>query len=208
MKLYIIRHGETQWNAQKRLQGASDTELNEKGIALAKATGEALKKVPFDCCFTSPLKRARDTARLILGNRQAPVYEDARIREISFGEWEGQESALLPSVMLDNFFHHTELYQAPKGGESLQQLCARTREFWEELVRRGDLQEKTILIASHGCAVRGILQNVYKAPSIKKFWHGCVPPNCSVNLVEIKDGMAVLLKEDAVYGHSVDMREG
>ena len=57
MKLYIIRHGETKWNVERRLQGASDTDLNEKGIALAKVTGEALKEVPFFCCFTSPCKR-------------------------------------------------------------------------------------------------------------------------------------------------------
>ena len=84
MKLYIIRHGETEWNVQKRLQGVSDTNLNEKGIEMAKQTAEALKEIPFACCFTSPLKRAKDTAMYILRNRQVPVYEDARIREISF----------------------------------------------------------------------------------------------------------------------------
>lgn len=89
MKLYIIRHGETEWNVQKRLQGVSDTNLNEKGIEMAKQTAEALKEIPFACCFTSPLKRAKDTAMYILRDRQVPVYEDARIREISFGEWEG-----------------------------------------------------------------------------------------------------------------------
>lgn len=51
MKLYIIRHGETSWNVQRRLQGASDTDLNENGITLAKRTGEALKEIPFDLCF-------------------------------------------------------------------------------------------------------------------------------------------------------------
>ena len=69
MKVYIIRHGETAWNVQKRLQGVSDTELNEKGIQMAKLTAEALKDVPFDCCFTSPLKRAKDTALYILKDR-------------------------------------------------------------------------------------------------------------------------------------------
>ena len=49
MILYIVRHGQTKWNVQKRLQGASDTDLNENGIALAKVTGEALKEVPFSC---------------------------------------------------------------------------------------------------------------------------------------------------------------
>ena len=103
MKLYILRHGETQWNVQKRLQGASDTELNKKGIALAEKTGEALKEIPFYCCFTSPLKRAKDTAKLALGNREIPIYEDARIQEICFGEWEGENSSLLPQEMLYNF---------------------------------------------------------------------------------------------------------
>ena len=113
MILYIVRHGQTKWNVQKRLQGASDTDLNENGIALAKVTGEALKEVPFSCCFTSPLKRARDTAELVLGERKnsVPVYPDDRIREISFGVWEGQDSILLPQEMLDNFFHHPEKYQ-------------------------------------------------------------------------------------------------
>lgn len=57
MKLYVIRHGETTWNVERKLQGASDTELNENGIALAIKTGKAMKEIPFDLCFTSPLKR-------------------------------------------------------------------------------------------------------------------------------------------------------
>ena len=199
MKVYIIRHGETAWNVQKRLQGVSDTELNEKGIQMAKLTAEALKDVPFDCCFTSPLKRAKDTSLYILKDRQVPIYEDARIREISFGEWEGRESALLPQEMLNNFFHHTEQYRAPEGGEELTEACERARDFWEEFSAREDLQEKTILVTAHGCIVRALLQNVYKDTSLKNFWHGCVPPNCCVNIVEIKENKAILLAEDVVY---------
>ena len=66
MKIYVIRHGQTLWNAQGRLQGAADIPLNDNGTRLARITGQALKEVPFFCCFTSPLKRARDTASLIL----------------------------------------------------------------------------------------------------------------------------------------------
>ncbi len=89
MKLYIIRHGETSWNAEGRLQGQTDIPLNENGIRLAKITGEALKEVPFDLAISSPLKRARQTAELVLAGRQVPVLEDARIEELSFGSWEG-----------------------------------------------------------------------------------------------------------------------
>ena len=56
MKLYVIRHGETTWNVERKLQGASDTELNKNGIALAIKTGKAMKEIGFDLCFTSPLK--------------------------------------------------------------------------------------------------------------------------------------------------------
>ena len=164
MILYIVRHGQTKWNVQKRLQGASDTDLNENGIALAKVTGEALKEVPFSCCFTSPLKRARDTAELVLGERKnsVPVYPDDRIREISFGVWEGQDSILLPQEMLDNFFHHPEKYQPPQGGEELSHILERTRDFWQDITSREELQDKTVLIASHGCCIRALLHNVYE----------------------------------------------
>ena len=199
MKIYIIRHGETLWNVQKKLQGASDTELNEKGIELAKITGEALEDVPFDCCFTSPLKRAKDTAMLVLNKRNIPVYEDARIQEISFGEWEGQDRACLPRKMLNNFFHHMEKFRAPKGGEEILDVCVRTKDFWEDMISREELQDKTILVASHGCAVRALLQNVYENACMEDFWHGSCPSNCSVNIVEIKDNRAVLLKEDVIY---------
>lgn len=85
MLIYVLRHGITQWNKLKKVQGAMDIPLAPEGIELAKRTGEALKDVPFDICFTSPLARARQTAHYVLGNRQIPVIEDKRIQEIDFG---------------------------------------------------------------------------------------------------------------------------
>lgn len=89
MRLYLIRHGETVWNTEGRLQGKADIELNENGIRLAKVTGEAMKDIHFDLAITSPLKRARQTAELVLGERKVPILEDSRIEEITFGVWEG-----------------------------------------------------------------------------------------------------------------------
>ena len=100
---------------------------------------------------------------------------------------------------VNNFFHNTKDYKAPKGGEELAHICARTRDFWEDITTREELQDKNILIASHGCAVRALLQNVYEDADIANFWHGKVPPNCSVNIVEIKENKAILLEEDVVY---------
>ena len=82
-------------------------------------------------------------------------------------------------------------------GENIYDVLARTKDFWEEKTTDPSLKDKTVLIASHGCAVRALLQNVYHDP--ENFWHGCVPPNCCINLVEIKNGRTVLLEEDKVY---------
>ena len=95
MLLYVIRHGETKWNADGRLQGCADIPLNENGRELARITGEALKEVPFDLIITSPLQRARETGALVAEpseryyGRKIPVILDDRIREIDWGSWEG-----------------------------------------------------------------------------------------------------------------------
>ena len=203
MKLYVVRHGETVWNELHKVQGEADIPLAENGILLAEKTGEALKNVPFDLCFTSPLVRARKTAELILAKqqREVPVIEDKRIQEINFGALEGvicfndAHEYLNPEI--EKFFTDPWKFERPAHGENIADILERTRDFWEEKIHDASLQDKTILIASHGCAVRALLQNVYQDP--QNFWHGCVPPNCSVNVIEVTDGKAVFLEEDKVY---------
>ena len=73
----------------------------------------------------------------------------------------------------------------------------RGREFYEELIHRPDLEDKIVLIATHGCAVRAMLQPVYG--DITDFWQGGVCPNCGVNIIEIKGGKATLLEKDKIY---------
>lgn len=70
MEIYLIRHGETEWNTLRKLQGRSDTELNEVGIQLAQMTSKALEDIPFDVIYTSPLKRAKKTAEIMKGDRE------------------------------------------------------------------------------------------------------------------------------------------
>ena len=72
MKLYILRHGETAWNTEKRMQGQTNIPLNENGISLAKKIGSHMRNVHFDYIFSSPLDRAVTTAKLITENRDIP----------------------------------------------------------------------------------------------------------------------------------------
>lgn len=85
MKLYVIRHGQTDWNRARRLQGRSDIPLNEWGRKVAELTREGLKDVKFDVAFTSPLCRAKETAKIILKGRDLPIIEEPRMIEVNFG---------------------------------------------------------------------------------------------------------------------------
>lgn len=201
MLIYIVRHGLTEWNKLKKLQGVADVPLAKEGILLAEKTGEALKDVKFDICFTSPLSRARQTAECVLGDRNVPIIPDKRIQEINFGDLEGgcvrdaEGNYIDPQV--ETFFRDPVNFKRPENGEDIFDVIARTKDFWEEKTSDPSLTDKTVLVASHGCAVRALLQNIYHDP--ENFWHGCVPPNCCVNLVEVKNGKTVLLEEDKVY---------
>ena len=91
MLLYIVRHGETDWNKAGKVQGRTDIPLNERGRYLAEATAEGMKDVRIDFCYTSPLIRAKETAQIILGEREIPLVEEKRIEEICFGKCEGMK---------------------------------------------------------------------------------------------------------------------
>ena len=203
MKLYVMRHGETTWNTEWRLQGSSDIPLNENGKEMARDTGKGLLDIPFDLCFTSPLSRARETAELVLQGRNVPIIADERLREISFGEWEGNSTkgpdSPIPRDMLNCFFNKPEDYVPPKGAEPLVSLCLRTKNFLEEIIANPEYQDKTILITSHGCAARGVMQKVYGNEGLANFWNGCTPPNCSLCIVDVTNGMITLEAEDALY---------
>lgn len=225
MKLYIIRHGETSWNRERRLQGRSDIALNENGRALARATAEGMKDIPFDLAFTSPLVRAKETAGLILEGRNVPIVEDERIIEISFGAYEGTHwteediTAACPkegdalslsaaeradaarwraAYEITNFFYHPERYAPPENGETLLELAARTSDFLQDICSRPDLEEKTILISTHGAASRALL-NSLRTYEMSDFWHTGVAKNCGVAIVESRGGVPALLRENVTY---------
>ena len=93
MKIYVIRHGETDANKNGVLQGSSNWPLNEDGVKLAKISGENMKGIKFDACFSSPLDRAMQTAKLILenSNNDIEIQVDNRLAEFNMGIYEGKK---------------------------------------------------------------------------------------------------------------------
>lgn len=206
MKLYIIRHGETSWNKERRLQGRSNIALNERGRELARKTAQGMRDIPFDMAFTSPLERAKETARLVLEDRDIPIIEDERIIEIGFGAYEGtrwtEKDGAQGNPDIYNFFNHPECYTPAEGGETLEQLAARTADFMRDICSRGELQDKTILVSVHGAAARGLL-NSLRTYDMSEFWGAGVAPNCGVAIVECNGGSPLLLQENVTYYNTV-----
>lgn len=201
MRLYIMRHGETEWNVRRLYQGHSDIPLNENGVALAEITGRGLRDIPFDLAFTSPLRRARQTAEIVLRGRDVPLAEEPKLIEIAFGVYEGctalpTERDPHPDPNLLNFIRDPEHYVAPEGGESIPGLCMRMSAYLNSLIRRRDLQDKTILLSTHGAAICAMLNAI--DPPEGFFWRGGVPYNCSYAIVDVIDGEPELVAENQI----------
>ena len=216
MRLYVIRHGVTAWNKAKRMQGQTDIPLAEEGIELAFKTGEGMADVPIDLVISSPLGRAVETARCVLKGRclsqekrdgeisassDIPILTDERIQEISFGEWEGEcilDSKKLPEGYMDLFFHDPLQIPKPPGGETFLQVRERTGAFLQELSAREDYAEKNILISTHGAAGRCLLSHFFE-DGAENIWRSGVPANCSVSIVEIRDGKGTVVALDQIF---------
>ena len=202
MRLYLIRHGETDWNKVKKLQGKSDIPLNAFGEHLAEETGEALSTVPFDVAYTSPLKRARRTAELVLGDRNVPILDEKRIEEMGFGIYEGlickEEASEIPDPEFFQFFHAPEKYRPPKGGESFEDVLKRTGDFLEELRQDPARAGQTILIATHGAALCALLCHM-KGADVKDFWGTGVHKNCAVTIGDVTPEEYRIVEEGKTY---------
>lgn len=149
LTLGLIRHGETDWNVQSRLQGTSDIPLNENGIRQAVAAARAIDGSEWDLVISSPLSRARDTARIISdANALGEVEIEQLLLERAFGEAEGLN------------YHDWKLTHDPRqgipGGESLVELEARARRCLEVFAER--YASKRVLAVSHGAFIRKLVR--------------------------------------------------
>lgn len=156
-RLLVVRHGRTSWNEMGRFTGQMDPPLDAAGRAQARALARLLRGVRIDLALTSDLIRAEETARTILEGRGLPLLLEPRLREASFGRWEGLTYAEIAAEDPDllKAWEDDPLHAAPPGGESLADLAARVGAVLDELLRdRGDA---TVLAATHGGPARVLL---------------------------------------------------
>jgi len=160
MRILFVRHGQTDWNTIRRVQGRTDIELNDLGKKQASVVREKLSGEKIDLIISSPLKRAMQTAQIINENRQIPITFDDRIIERSFGDFEGKIASDINANDLWNY----NLIGSNKTIEPIKDFVARVFDFIDDL--KNKYFDKTILIVAHGgvsipfkCYFDGIPEN-------------------------------------------------
>ncbi len=185
-KLILIRHGETLWNTERRMQGQLDSPLTERGVWQACRLGERLRGVAFAALYSSDLPRARLTAQRIAEVTGHAIIDDARLRERHFGLFEGLNRAEMEqhdAAIYTRFMSRDPQYAAP-GGESPAGFFSRCRAVLEELAARHAGQ--TIVIVTHGL----VLDAAYRAATGLALEAQRPVPlvNASLNWFECDDG--------------------
>ncbi len=169
--LILVRHGQSQWNLENRFTGWVDMPLTEAGEAEARRAGELLRAYHFDHAFTSALKRAQETLRIILetsGQTDVPVERDAALNERNYGDLQGLNKDETAAKFGAEQVHlwRRSYDTRPPGGESLKDTRARVQPYYEEHIQPLVLAGQTLLVVAHGNSLRGLvmmLENISEA---------------------------------------------
>lgn len=203
MNLYIMRHGETDWNKQGLIQGSADIPLNEYGIELAEITRDGLNKdgIIFDKIYTSPYIRARRTAEIIAGNSGTPVIVNPGIREMSFGKYEGIKISQLRTnpeyIEINKCFDDPVHYQREGEAESYEEVFARIRQFLTDTILPLEDSCENVLVVCHGAVIRAFISIIKNLP-LEEYWT-IHQPNCSINIARVAQGRITMMEENRLY---------
>ncbi|ABO50429.1 phosphoglycerate mutase [Desulforamulus reducens MI-1] len=156
-RMYLVRHGETQWNADGRFQGHSDVPLSVLGRSQVETLTTKLSQLKIDAFYSSDLSRAMETAEILAKKHQCQIYYLPDLREINFGEWEGltfEEIAQNYGELSSQWWANPFTTQIPSG-ESLQDVAERCAKAVHEIIDRH--AGKTVVVAAHGGVIRMIV---------------------------------------------------
>ncbi|KAE7999581.1 hypothetical protein FH972_003992 [Carpinus fangiana] len=185
-EIIVVRHGETEWNVDGRIQGHLDVELNDAGRQQAAAVADRLSREPnISVVYSSDLKRALDTAQIIATSCCGlEVIKEPDLRERHLGDLQGlvlREAAKISSKAYKAFLNHKTDQELPGGGESLDQLYERCTSSLERIGRKH--KGERVVVVTHG----GVIRTLYKKACPNGRSGGKVL-NTSVNIFLLSDG--------------------
>ena len=207
LEIYLTRHGETEWNQIKRMQGQGDSPLTDFGVRQAAWLAERLEAKEFTYIYTSPLGRAKKTALIINKVLKAEVIEDDRLKEIYMGDWEGQlVSDLETAYPLENdqFWHNPIAFEMD-GKETFGQVRDRAAAFFEDVISKHD--DGKILIVAHAIVLKGMM-NYIQGEKLSKFWEGKHILPTSLTKINVLDNRFTVIYIADTSHHKEAMEKG
>ncbi|MGG3306534.1 histidine phosphatase family protein [Paenibacillus lautus] len=197
--IYLVRHGQTEWNVQHRFQGHLDSPLTKLGIQQAEWLGEALQHDPIDLIYSSTSNRAFHTAEIIRGNRDVSVTACDEFKEINLGVWEGQIQERIGELypqQLDHFWNHPELFGVP-GSETFHEVRERAVNKLVDIAASNP--GASILLVTHTVVVK-LLMAYFEGRSMDRLWDlPYIHPTC-LSKIELMDEVpSILLHGDVSH---------
>ena len=151
-----------------------------------------------DVIYSSPLNRAYETALLIKGNKEISIIKDDRIREMSFGEYEGRIDAELKDTTFKYFFDAPDKYTPCNEGESFEEVCERAADFMKDIMDKYGDTDKRIMIVAHGAMNKALMMYIRKKP-MSEFWKPDLQKNCGVIIVKYENNNFDIIDEDRIF---------
>lgn len=190
MRLWLVRHGETEANVAGLYSGHAPTPLTERGIAQAQSLSGLLRNVPFDNVLCSELERARHTTQLILAEREVPVRNMPELNEMFFGDWEMRHHRDLAREDAENYAVWCNDWQnaTPTNGEGFQAFSQRVEHFIAQLADYKDSQN--LLVVSHQGVLSVLVARLLSMPAAA-MWHFRIEQGCW-SAIDFCDDFAVL----------------
>ena len=190
MRLWLVRHGETEANVAGLYSGHAPTPLTERGIAQAQSLSGLLRNVPFDNVLCSELERARHTTQLILAERDVPVCVMPELNEMFFGDWEMRHHRDLAREDAENYAVWCNDWQnaTPTNGEGFQAFSQRVERFIAQLADYKDSQN--LLVVSHQGVLSVLVARLLSMPTAA-MWHFRIEQGCW-SAIDFCDDFAVL----------------
>ena len=190
-RLLLVRHGETPWNAEGRIQGHSDVELSEKGKRQAELIAERLAGVHIDAAYSSDLIRCQDTAKAILAKHDVPLQATPDLRERFYGVFEGltvpERQSRYPEMFAASVVNDLDF--APTDGETPRETIRRMTPVIDGIRRRH--ADETALIVGHGGSLRSAVIALMELPD-ESTWR-FVMANCSLSVFDTYPNNTVML---------------
>lgn len=190
LELLLIRHGQTDWNVERKVMGRSPIPLNTTGRAQARSLAKGLKDIPIHAIYTSPTKRTMQTAQILMKGRETvPFMQEEGLTEIEYGQWVGSNiNDLLPSAEFQAYLKRPLEFSIP-GGETVTGAMQRAVAVVEKI--RSSHADQRVAAFSHADVIRAIVVHYLKLPL--NDWQGFSVDNAAMSILQFREEKARLV---------------